>query len=87
MRIASLFPAVTEIFFAIGAGKQIVCTDQFSNFPEEANAIPHVRDMVKIDPEDIRSFQPEAVFLGTSIKTKLAEGAQRLYGWMFEMLH
>ena len=73
LRIASLSPAVTEILFALGVGKQIVCTDQFSNFPEEAKAIPHVRDMVKIDPEDIRVFQPEAVFLGTSIQTKLAE--------------
>ncbi len=73
MRIASLSPAATEILFAIGAGKQIVCTDQFSNFPEEAKAIPHVRDMVKIDPEEVRKFQPEAVFLGTSIQTKLAE--------------
>ena len=73
MRIASLSPAVTEILFALGAGKQIVCTDQFSNFPEEAKWIPHVRDMVKIDPVDVRVFQPEAVFLGTSIQTKLAE--------------
>jgi len=73
MRIASLSPAATEILFALGVGKQIVCTDQFSNFPEEAKAIPHVRDMVKIDPEDIRPFAPDVVFLGTSIQTKLAE--------------
>jgi iron complex transport system substrate-binding protein len=73
MRIASLSPAATEILFAIGVGKDIVCTDQFSNFPEEAKAIPHVRDMVKIDPEDISKFQPDVVFLGTSIQTKLAE--------------
>jgi iron complex transport system substrate-binding protein len=73
MRIASLSPAATEILFALGVGKQIVCTDQFSNFPEEAKAIPHVRDMVKIDPEDVRKFQPDAVFLGTSIQTKLSE--------------
>ena len=73
VRIASLSPAVTEILFALGVGKQIVCTDQFSNFPDEAKAIPHVRDMVKIDPEEVRTFQPEAVFLGTSIQTKLAE--------------
>lgn len=72
MRIASLSPAVTEILFALGIGEQIVCTDQFSNFPEEAKAIPHVRDMIKIDPEEIRTFQPEIVFLGTSIQTKLA---------------
>jgi iron complex transport system substrate-binding protein len=73
MRIASLSPAATEILFALGVGKQIVCTDQFSNFPDEARAIPHVRDMVKIDPEEVRKFQPEVVFLGTSIQTKLAE--------------
>ena len=73
MRVASLSPAATEILFAMGKGKDIVCTDQFSNFPDEAKAIPHLKDMIKIDPEAIRAFQPEVVLLGTSIQRKLAE--------------
>ncbi len=73
MRIASLSPAATEILFALGLEKQIVCTDQFSNFPEEAKSLPHVRDMVKIKPEDVSEFQPDIVLLGTSIQERLAE--------------
>src|SRR3989344_5981350 len=60
MRIASLSPAATEILFALGIGKQIVCTDQFSNFPEEAKAIPHVQDHVKVNLEELQQYKPEA---------------------------
>lgn len=73
MRIASLSPAATEILFAMGKGGDIVCTDQFSNFPEETKAIPHLRDMVNVDSKSLREFQPEIVVLGTSIQKKLAE--------------
>jgi iron complex transport system substrate-binding protein len=82
VRIASLSPAATEILFGLGVGQgqgqgknahHVVCVDQFSNFPEEAKAIPHVRDMVKVDPEELRRFEPELVLLTTSIQARLAE--------------
>jgi len=72
MRIASLSPAVTEILFALGAGDQIVCTDQFSNFPEEAKALPHLKDHVKVSPEALKDFAVDLVFTSTIIQEKLA---------------
>lgn len=57
----------------MGKGGDIVCTDQFSNFPEEAKAIPHLRDMIRIDPEALRAYSPDVVLLGTSIQKKLSE--------------
>jgi len=72
MRIASLSPAVTEILFALGAQEQIVCTDQFSNFPEAAKDIPHLRDHQNIISEDLAAFAPELVFTSTVIQEKLA---------------
>jgi len=54
-------------------GNDIVCTDQFSNFPDDARAIPHLRDMVNIDTSALRGFQPDIVVLGTSIQKRLAE--------------
>ncbi len=73
MRIASLSPAATEILFALGMGKDIVCTDQFSNFPDDAKAIAHLRDHQKVDPASLREFAPDIVFTGTVIQQKLAE--------------
>ena len=56
----------------MGIGKQIVCTDQFSNFPEEAKAIPHVQDHVKVNLEELQQYKPEAIFTSTVIQQALA---------------
>lgn len=73
MKIASLSPAATEILFALGLEELIVCTDQFSNFPDEARDIAHVRDMINIDPKDLYEHEPDVVLLGTSIQKELAD--------------
>ena len=72
MRIASLSPAATEILFALGVGDQIVCTDQFSNFPDEAKEIPHLRDHQEIDSEELRAHSPDIVLTETVVQEKLA---------------
>jgi iron complex transport system substrate-binding protein len=72
MRLASLSPATTEILHALGCADQIVCTDQFSNFPEDVKAIPHLRDHMKITPEDLRTHQPELVLTATKVQERLA---------------
>lgn len=72
MRIASLSPAATEILFALGKFADIVCTDQFSNFPDEARSIPHVRDHMRIKPEDLSEYRPELLFTCTVIQERLA---------------
>ncbi|MSR68128.1 hypothetical protein EXS65_04910 [Candidatus Peribacteria bacterium] len=73
VRIASLSPAVTEILFAMEQQKNIVCTDQFSDFPEVARALPHLKDHQKIDAEALRQFNPEVVFTSTLVQEKLAK--------------
>ena len=39
-RIVSVSPAFTEVLFAIGAGGQVVGTDDFTDYPEVAKALP-----------------------------------------------
>lgn len=73
MKIASLSPAVTEILFALEQQKFVVCTDQFSDFPEAAKAIPHLKDHQKIDVDALRVFNPEVVFTSTLVQEKLAK--------------
>ncbi|MBI3331691.1 ABC transporter substrate-binding protein [Candidatus Peregrinibacteria bacterium] len=72
MRITSLSPAVTEILFALKKQDEIVCTDQFSNFPEEAKRLPHVKDHAKVKAEELRAFNPEVIFLSTVVQERLA---------------
>lgn len=72
MRIASLSPAATEIIFALGKEKDLVCVDRFSNFPEEARGIAHLRDHQDIPAEDIRAFRPDVVLTATVVQAKLA---------------
>ena len=73
MRIASLSPAATEIIFKLGLEKDIVCVDQFSNFPDGAKSLPHLRGHQEIDVNELRKFSPEIVLTGTVIQKKLSE--------------
>ena len=84
MRIASLSPATTEILFVLGQHRNIVCTDQFSDVPDAAKAIPHLRDHQKIDAEALRQFQPDIVFTATLVQEKLAE---KLRSEQFAVVH
>lgn len=72
MRIASLSPAITEILFRLELQDLIVCTDQFSNFPEEAQDIPHVKDHVNIHPQELYDFEADLIFTATVIQQELA---------------
>ncbi len=74
VRIASLSPAATEILFAIGAGEQIVCRDQFSNFPEEAKKIPQLMGHQAVEIAALRAAKPDLVLTATVIQRQLADG-------------
>lgn len=60
-RIVSLAPNLTELAFTAGAGSSIVGTVEYSDFPEQAKAIPRVGDAFRIDLERILSMRPDAV--------------------------
>ena len=60
-RIISLSPSATEIFFSIGAGKQILLVDSLSNYPKRAP----ISDISAFEPnvEAIVGKKPDLVLL------------------------
>ena len=61
-RVVSLAPSNTEILFAVGAGEQVIGRDEFSDYPEEAQAIPSVGgSMGEYSVETIVSLNPDLV--------------------------
>ena len=60
-RIVSLAPHVTEQLFAIGAGEKIVGAVDYSDYPEQAKAIPRVGGYSRLDLERILALQPDLV--------------------------
>jgi iron complex transport system substrate-binding protein len=60
-RIISLAPSNTEILFAIGAGKQVVGADDFSDYPPEAASLPKIGSLQKQNTEQIVALKPDLV--------------------------
>jgi iron complex transport system substrate-binding protein len=60
-RIISLAPHVTEQLFAIGAGERIVGAVDYSDYPQQAKAIPRVGGYSRLDLERILALQPDLV--------------------------
>ena len=58
-RIVSLAPNITEIIYAIGQGHLLVGATQFSNYPEQAKALPRVGSYVHLDIEKIVALKPD----------------------------
>ena len=62
-RIISVIPAVTEILFAIGAGRQVVGVGSFDRFPPEVESLPRVGALIDPDLERMLSLKPDLVAL------------------------
>jgi iron complex transport system substrate-binding protein len=60
-RIVSLAPSNTEILFAVGAGKQVVGADDFSDYPSEAASLPKIGSLQKQNTEQIVALKPDLV--------------------------
>ena len=63
-RIISLSPGATEILFAIGAGDRVVATDEFSDFPAAAAALPKLT-YTQPNPEAALAQEPDLVLMAT----------------------
>ncbi len=64
-RIVSLAPSNTEILFAVGAGKQVVGRDSFSDYPAEAKSVQDIGgSMGKYNTEAIVALHPDLVLAG-----------------------
>jgi len=64
-RVVTLAPNLTEIVFAAGAGKKVVCTDDFSDFPAAAKALPKVGGL-QPNIEKIVACRPDVVLATTN---------------------
>ena len=65
-RIVSLVPSVTEILFAVGAGRQIVGIGSFDTIPDEfqdGQGITRVGGLLDPDMERIFTLRPDLVIL------------------------
>ncbi len=68
-QIVSLAPSNTEILFAIGAGKQVVGRDEFSDYPAAVKLLPSVGgSMGQYSMEQITALKPDLV-LAAEINT------------------
>lgn len=61
-RIISFSPATTEILFAIGAGQRVAATDEFSDFPAAALALPKLA-YTSPDPEAALALEPDLIVM------------------------
>ena len=60
-RIISLAPSVTELLFAIGAGRQVVGVIEYSDFPPEAKPLQVVGRFDLLDIEKILELDPDLI--------------------------
>lgn len=72
MRIASLSPAATEVLWLLGKGSDLVCCDQFSDYPLETQAVPKLSGHQAVDLDRLRTYAPDLVLTGTVIQECLA---------------
>ena len=63
-KIVSLTPATTEILFQLGAGDRVVATDDGSDYPQQATALPHVATFSSVDVEKVVALSPDLVVAG-----------------------
>jgi iron complex transport system substrate-binding protein len=78
-RIVSLAPSNTEILFSVGAGKQVVGRDSFSDFPPEAKSIKDIGgSMGKYDIEAIVALHPDLVLAGEINTPEMVQALEQL---------
>lgn len=78
-RIVSLAPSNTEILFAVGAGKQVVGRDSFSDYPAEAKSVQDIGgNMGKYNTEAIVALHPDLVLAGEINTPELVTSLQQL---------
>ncbi len=78
-RVVTLAPSVTEMLFAMGCGADVIGTDDFSDFPPAARALPKVGRM-QPDLERIAALKPDLVIgIAASSHPKLRSALDALH--------
>ncbi|MBM3331354.1 cobalamin-binding protein [candidate division WOR-3 bacterium] len=73
LRVVSLVPSVTEIVYAVGAGKALVGNTNQCSFPEAARSAYKVGDFMSPDLERIVALRPSLVFLTLPMHRQLLD--------------
>lgn len=60
-RIIAMAPHVTELLYAAGGGAKIVGAVTYSDYPEEAKALPRVGDNRQVDLERVIAMKPDLI--------------------------
>lgn len=60
-RLITLSPHLTELVFAAGAGKHLVATVAYSEYPQAAAKLPRIGDAFRIDVERVLTLAPDLV--------------------------
>ena len=76
-RIIALSPAINEIIFALGAGKQIVGNTTYSHYPKASDDIPKVGGYFSPSLEKIVALKPTLVIMQNN-NQKLSSKLKRL---------
>jgi len=77
-RIVSLTPHITEMLFAIGAGDQVVATDQASDYPTEVKKLPKVANYQSLNSESLLAVKPDLVIAWGSTQALMQQQVQAL---------
>jgi iron complex transport system substrate-binding protein len=83
-RIVSVVPAVTEMLFAMGAGRQVAGVGSFVTYPPEVKDLPRVGGLLDPDLERILSLRPDLVVVydtQTDLKQQLARAGIPTYDY------
>lgn len=65
-RVVSLAPNLTEVVFAVGAGKQLVGDTSYCDYPPEAKEVAKVGDTMTPNIESILALRPQLVLVSTA---------------------
>ncbi len=65
-RVVSLAPNLTEIVYAVGAGKRLVGNTTYCNYPPEAKDVAKVGDTMQPNIESIIALHPQLVLVSTA---------------------
>jgi len=71
-RLVTLSPHLAELVFAAGAGRHLIATVEYSEYPSAANNIPRIGDAFRIDVERVLSLKPDLVIAWDSGNPKQA---------------
>jgi ABC-type Fe3+-hydroxamate transport system substrate-binding protein len=77
-RIVSLAPSNTEILFAMGLGDTVVGVTSLCDYPEEAQEIEKVGDLMEMNVEKVVALTPDLV-LGTEGIPEVVEERPKVY--------